>query len=115
MYFKRREFNCSCCGVNKPMSNDFIGRLEEARKIAGVPFIVTSGYRCLANNLRVGGSPTSSHRRGVAADIAVTDSLRRHIIVSSLLRAGFNRIGISSTFIHVDYDLNKPANVMWVY
>ena len=35
--------------------------------------------------------------------------------MSSLIRAGFKRIGIGSTFIHVDLDLDKPQNVFWLY
>jgi hypothetical protein len=36
-------------------------------------------------------------------------------IVGSLLEAGFNRIGIADTFIHVDNDPTKPEEVMWKY
>jgi hypothetical protein len=31
------------------------------------------------------------------------------------MEAGFNRIGISSTFIHVDNDPSKPEDVIWLY
>lgn len=35
------------------------------------PVLITSGYRCPALNKAVGGTPTSSHLTGFAADIAV--------------------------------------------
>lgn len=43
--------------------------LQPARDHFGVPIVVTSGYRCAAVNNVVGGSPTSWHTEGCAADI----------------------------------------------
>jgi hypothetical protein len=31
------------------------------------------------------------------------------------MEAGFNRIGIAPTFIHVDNDPSKPEDVIWLY
>lgn len=45
--------------------------LQPIRDHYGVPVIVTSGYRSDALNEAVGGSGTSLHRRGLAADIDV--------------------------------------------
>ena len=43
--------------------------LERIRTTLNCPVVVTSGYRCEALNLAVGGSSTSDHPRGHAADI----------------------------------------------
>lgn len=43
--------------------------LEKVRALIGSPVIVTSGYRCPALNTAVGGSKTSAHVHGFAADI----------------------------------------------
>lgn len=43
--------------------------LERIRTTLNCPVVVTSGYRCEALNLSVGGSSTSDHPRGHAADI----------------------------------------------
>lgn len=43
--------------------------LERVRSTLGVPVIVTSGYRCMALNVAVGGVTSSDHARGQAADI----------------------------------------------
>ena len=44
------------------------------------------------------------------------DSRSRFIIISALLSAGFNRIGIASTFIHCDTaEKGKTKNVIWTY
>ena len=42
--------------------------LEAARAILGVPLDVTNGYRTPAHNAAVGGSATSDHPNGLAAD-----------------------------------------------
>jgi hypothetical protein len=42
--------------------------LEPARALLGVPFHIDSGYRCAALNAAVGGSATSEHEIGHAAD-----------------------------------------------
>lgn len=44
-------------------------RLDEVRRILGRPVIVTSWYRSRQLNRAVGGSRTSAHREGLAADI----------------------------------------------
>lgn len=112
-YFKIEEFECSCCGDND-MDLDFLCRLTNARKFAGIPFYINSGYRCETHNKNVGGSSTSSHLKGVACDIKCDCSGKREKIISALIKAGFNRIGVSKTFIHVDSDSDKNPSI-WVY
>ena len=36
-------------------------------------------------------------------------------LILSLLKVGFNRVGISKNFIHIDIDKSKSKNVCWVY
>ena len=43
--------------------------LERIRTTLGVPVIITSGYRCRALNMAVGGVTSSDHAQGSAADI----------------------------------------------
>lgn len=43
--------------------------LEQVREITGRPIVVSSGYRCPELNKAVGGSSTSAHMSGLAADI----------------------------------------------
>lgn len=42
--------------------------LQSFRNVVGVPFIVSSGYRSVEHNAEVGGSSTSEHTVGRAAD-----------------------------------------------
>jgi hypothetical protein len=49
-----------------------INVLQPVRDHFGVPVFVTSGYRCPQLNAAIGGSATSQHMRGQAADFEVT-------------------------------------------
>ena len=120
-YFKLSEFDSpDMVGSGEAMDREFLSRLDQARSLADTPFKITSGYRTQEYNegLLARGykaSAKSSHLLGHAADIACTNSSQRHKIIKALLKVGFNRIGIADTFIHVDNDPNKPANVIWTY
>ena len=113
-YFRYDEFKCPCCGENKT-DPKLIDMLDKARELAGVPFIINSGYRCEKHNKEVGGKSNSAHLKGKACDIACADGFSRFAIVNALLKTGFVRIGIAKTFIHVDIDDEKNLMVMWVY
>ncbi len=112
-YFKLSEFD-DAPGTGKNMKKEFLTKLDKARAIADVPFKITSGYRSKETNKRVGGVSTSSHLKGLAADISCKDSITRQKIVSALIQAGFTRIGIADTFIHCDTDKNKQ-DAIWLY
>jgi len=115
-YFKLSEFDSpDLVGSGEAMDKEFLSRLDQARSLCDIPFRITSGYRTEDHNRKVKGVLGSSHTKGLAADIACTNSAARHIIVSALLKVGLNRIGIADTFIHVDRDSSKPANVIWTY
>lgn len=116
-YFKTQEFACKCgCGKDN-VSNELIAKLDEARALAGVPFIITSGLRCENYNkiLKEKGyevAKDSSHMTGLAADIAATGVYRNRIIWA--LCKVFNRVGFGANFIHVDIDTAKQAAI-WDY
>jgi uncharacterized protein YcbK (DUF882 family) len=120
-YFKYHEFDSPLQqGSGQLMDKGFLYTLNQARHIAGIPFEITSGFRIEADieRLEKAGykvSKNSSHLKGIAADIACTDSVSRYIIIDALLKAGFTRIGIAKTFIHVDNDLDKAQNCIWTY
>ena len=97
------------------MDPTFLRMLNYARQLAGIPFKINSGFRTTEHNAKVGGSENSSHLHGFAADIHATSSTARYEILSALIKAGFYRIGIANTFIHVDADPNKIQKVIWTY
>ena len=49
-----------------------VGCLQPLRDKLGKPIQITSGYRCPELNAAIGGSRTSQHMRGEAADIVVS-------------------------------------------
>ena len=105
-YFRRSEFGYAGDVEPDPLLVDL---LDEARKYAGTPFVITSGIRAPS-----GPDDTSSHVTGKAVDIRAPTSRQKFQIVESLLLVGINRIGVYDRHIHVDTDRSKPAGVMWV-
>lgn len=115
-HFKQSEFDSpDDPGSGRHMDNGFLNKLDKAREVADIPFVITSGYRTEDHNALVGGVDSSAHTKGHAADIACRDSTSRYNIINSLQVAGFNRIGVAATFIHVDDDPEKAPNVIWTY
>ena len=55
--------------------------------------------------------PTSAHTRGYAVDIRCVDSHSRFVMLQALLEAGFRRVELAPTWIHVDNDPDKPRDV----
>ena len=51
--------------------NELMNFLDPLREVWGSPITVNSGYRCEYLNTKVGGSPTSVHKRGWAVDLSV--------------------------------------------
>ena len=132
-YFRRVkgvaiEFNCPCCCKNE-INESFLASLTDAREYCRIPMLINSGYRCEKHNKKVGGKvgdkakgiQASTHTVGAAADIHCTESRQRALILCGLLEAGFSRIGIAKTFIHVDMadrlegDDKKVEAVFWLY
>ena len=96
------------------MDKEFLFKLDEARMYAQTPFKITSGFRTESHNKKIGGVKGSSHCKGVAVDIAVNSGLQRSAIVVGLIKAGFTRLGIAKTFVHVDLDKEKQQSI-WLY
>lgn len=82
-HFELSEFTASAVALSKHIKNvaneEVIENLkllcenvlEPVREMVGRPIIITSGYRCPQLNKAVGGSKTSQHMFGQAADIIV--------------------------------------------
>lgn len=57
--------------------------LDPIREKFGGPIMITSGYRCPQLNAACGGSPTSEHKTGFAADIDTSDNTRLWEVITS--------------------------------
>ena len=83
--------------------------LQPLRDYAEVPIVISSGYRCPALNKAVGGSATSQHMKGEAADIIIPSKkvglqwfewMRTHLTYNQLIWETNSRGG---SWIHVGY------------
>jgi uncharacterized protein YcbK (DUF882 family) len=90
-------------------------QLQIARDYFGEPMVFTSGYRCLKLNKAVGGVANSAHTTGSAVDIEFHSEAHAKKLIEALIKAGFKRIGLGWSFIHVDIDLTKPNPACWLY
>ena len=119
-YFTRQEFDSKgrdTAGISTGhlMHARFVLLLDKIRHEWGRPLIINSGYRTEIHNTAVGGSPTSSHMKGLAADIHM-DSYGDMLAFVSLAKSwGITRIGLYRTlrswFVHIDLDEIKPDSV----
>lgn len=96
------------------LSDELLDRLDVVRSLCGFPLIVNSAYRSFDYEQSKGRTGSSSHCKGIAVDIAVQSGETRLKIVQNALRAGFQRIGIAKTFVHLDLDEGKPSSI-WLY
>lgn len=115
-FFKDEEFEaCSPSCMREQINDDSLLRLDRAREIAGVPFVLSSAYRTPDFERKKGRSGKGAHTEGRAFDILCRSSNFRWRIVFSALAAGFQRIGIADTFIHLDDSVNLPSPCIWLY
>lgn len=110
-YFNRDEFD-----YPDEMNPQLLRQLDTARRLAGVPFVITDDFRTSEENEALGGAKDSPHLYGAAVDIRVRGSRQRFKILSGLLRAGFNRLGVYDRHIHVDIldDEVHVPEVLWI-
>lgn len=118
-YFQESEFaRCIPPCKLSDMDSDFLERLDKARELARTPFILNSAFRTVSYERSKGRSGGSSHCKGIAVDLHCSSSHVRYFIVKALISAGFDRIGIYPTFIHVDSDSEKISciwqNDSWI-
>lgn len=113
-HFKPHEFDSPDePGSGERMQEDFVRALDHLRDRVGKPLTINSGYRTRAHNKKVGGRPNSSHLRGWAADIKCTSDALRYAIIEAAWYEGFQRIGVYTTFIHLDMDPSLPRGRAW--
>ena len=114
-YFKPSEFRCNCGQCpERPINEVLLSRLNRLRAHYGRAIYISSGWRCADQNVRAGGATNSAHTTGLAADLFCTSSHDRYLMMFAALGL-FNRIGLGTTFVHVDVDDTKPKEVIWLY
>jgi len=104
-YFKENEI----AGLDPKL----VTMLDVAREAAGVPFVITSGFRDKSHNDNAGGVEDSSHTKGLAVDIRAPNEQYGKQVAFGLGQAGFKRAGFYDKHIHVDIDETKPTPAKW--
>lgn len=99
--FRVREFACKCSRCSELLIDDaLVDWLQNIRDHFGAPVRVNSGYRCEPHNAEVGGSASSHHMRGMAADIRV-EGVTPEEVARYAESAGIQRIGLYDSFVHI--------------
>ena len=89
-----------------------LGKFLRVCEQTGQSYVINSGYRNPEKNKSVGGAKMSQHMTGKAIDVQVKGSYEeRAEFVVAASRAGFNAIGVYSSFIHLDI---RDYRVSWV-
>ncbi len=92
--------------------------LEEIQRLLGAPLDISSGYRCPELNRVVGGSATSQHRQGMAADftcppfgtpIAIAAAIRASGIEFDQCILEFNR------WVHISFSPSPRGRVLSIH
>ena len=117
VYFSEKELNylTPSCSL-KDMDESFMKRLDFARTIAGIPFVLNCAYRSKEWDISKGRNGLSYHCKGRAVDIRCNDSTNRAKIIYACLNAGFKSIGLYPTFIHIDdrWRDDTETAIIWI-
>jgi len=87
--------------------------LEEVRALFNLPLVVTSGFRSEAVNKKVGGSKTSAHAYGCAADFTVKGKSVREVC-EAIKKSGikFDQLIDEGTWIHLSVDSRYRQQIL---
>ena len=104
--FRVEEFACKDGSDAILISEELIEMLEKLRERLGCSININSGYRTVAHNRAIGGSLTSKHCYGIAADIICKrggKTIPAAEVCCAAQSLGFGGIGyISAGATHVD-------------
>lgn len=111
-HFLVREFACKDGSDMILISEELVELLERIRNHFNSPVTITSGFRTVSQDKRVGGSGSGYHTKGMAADIVVSkvDPAVVALYAQSLLGSkGGVECGcyLQGGYVHVDVRLSK--------
>lgn len=121
--FNLKEFECKCgCDMPLEVYENVIkltGQLQILRDYLGRPIKINSAYRCPKHNAKIGGSKTSQHLLGKAADITIQSlkPIEVFTIIEDLIDFGVmlqGGLGLYEEKGFVHYDIRK-TRARWDY
>jgi uncharacterized protein YcbK (DUF882 family) len=114
--FKIQEFECKGgCDMPLEVYENIIklaSQLQFLRDYTGRPITINSAYRCPDHNAKVGGSKTSQHLLGKAADITIQSLKPAEVyrVIEDLIDMGHmlqGGLGLYEKKGFVHYDIRK--------
>lgn len=88
--------------------------LQPLRTRWGKPLKVNSGYRSQQLNMMVGGTPTSQHKKGEAADIA-TDYPLKLAQMAKDMKLPYDQMILYPNFVHFSHKLHGEQRRQILY
>ena len=111
-------------GINNYPSDEIIeylretaNLLEDVRLLLKRPINVTSGYRCPDLNVAIGGSRTSSHMNGMAADFTCPSYGSPFSICQAIIKDGMvfdQLIHEFNSWVHISWSPNPRQQVLTI-
>lgn len=112
-YTSQSEVACKC-GCNGIPTKEMLAKFDEIREAYGKPIHITSGYRCEAQNKKIGGAKNSNHVKGNAIDIVRTVGLEEFIMKNlEILDIYIEDKVYSPTWIHIQINPPKSGKRMF--
>ena len=113
-------------GIDNSPNSEIVKNLEQLidnildplRERYGKPITVNSGYRCLELNKAVGGSKTSQHMKGLAADITVGSPKKNKVLFDLIkeMDLPFDQLIDEKklSWVHVSYATKPRKQILYL-
>jgi hypothetical protein len=110
--FKVKRFACKDGTDTTPIDSKLVNILQTISDHFGKTVTITSGYRTVTYNSKIGGEKNSFHTRGMAADITIS-GVQPLTVARYAESIGVQGIGLyeNSGFVHVD---SRDFKHFWV-
>lgn len=111
--FTVKEFACKDGSDTVVIDTELVNVLQKIRDYFGKPVIINSAYRTPAYNAKVGGSSSSYHVKGMAADIKISgiSSVEIAYYAQTITDGVGAYYYAGADFVHVDTRENR---VLWL-
>lgn len=111
LFFSEKEFSSltPSCSL-EDMSPAFMHKLDLARSIAGIPFVLNCAFRPYEWEISHGRNGLSYHCAGRAVDVRCKSSENRYKVILACLKVGL-KVGIYKDFLHID---NRAEDIIFI-
>lgn len=108
--FKVREFACKDGSDKILIDSDLVELLQKIRNNFNKPVKITSGYRTVEHNKKVGGEKNSYHLKGQASDFQVV-GINPILVAMYCEKINAGGIGVYKNFTHID---TRTKQARWI-